>query len=137
MIFNLNSFTQKGGGENNFILFMAIVFIIIFYIIIMPIIEETHNIETKEIIDKLENVSFIKIDTKKCSKSCCINSGWPLPKELQSNDISSDELANYIPNNFSCSVGSNTSGGGCVCVSKDDHEFLGYRGNNGSRGCDN
>ena len=136
MIFNLNSFTQKGGGENNLILLMSIVFIIIFFIIIMPNIETTYNNETTEILDKLVNIPSVKIDTKKCSRSCCINSGWPLPKELQSNDISPDELKNYIPNNFSCNFGSNT-GGGCVCVSKDDYELLGSRVNNGIVGCDN
>ena len=136
MIFNLNSFTQKGGGESNLILLMSIVFIIIFFIIIMPNIETTYNNETTEILDKLVNIPSVKIDTKKCSRSCCINSGWPLPKELQSNDISPDELKNYIPNNFSCNFGSNT-GGGCACVSKDDYELLGSRVNNGIVGCDN
>jgi hypothetical protein len=138
MIFNLNSFTQKDGGENNLIVLIAILFIIIFFFIIMPDIEKTNNNERSEIIETIENVMPIKIDTKKCSRSCCINSGWPLPKELQSNDISPDELKNYIPNNFTCSLGSNGSGsGGCVCVSKDDYDVLGSRVNNGISGCDN
>jgi hypothetical protein len=136
MIFNLNSFTQKGGGESNLILIISILFIIIFFIIIMPNIETTYNNETTEILDKLVNIQSVKIDTNKCSRSCCINSGWPLPKELQSNDIPRDELDNYIPNNFSCNFGSST-GGGCVCVTKDDYELLGSRVNNGIVGCDN
>ena len=136
MIFNLNSFTQKGSGESNLILLIAILFIIIFFCIIMPDIEKTNNNERKEILDKLVNIPSVKIDTKKCSRSCCINSGWPLPKELQSNDIPPDELDNYIPNNFSCNFGSST-GGGCVCVTKDDYELLGSRVNNGIVGCDN
>ena len=136
MIFNLNSFTQKGSGESNLILATSIVFIIIFFIIIMPNIQECFNNETTDIIDKLDNVTSIKMDTKKCSRDCCINSGWPLPKELQSNNLSPDELKNYIPNNFSCNFGSST-GGGCVCVTKDDNELLGSRVNNGIVGCDN
>jgi len=136
MIFNLNSFTQKGGGESNLILLIAILFIIIFFFIIMPDIEKTNNNERTKILDELVNIPSVKIDTKKCSRSCCINSGWPLPKELQSNDIPSDELDNYIPNNFSCNFGSST-GGGCVCVTKDDYELLGSRVNNGIVGCDN
>jgi len=72
-----------------------------------------------------------KIDTKKCSRSCCINSGYPLPTELQPNDISPDELKNYIPSNLTCSLGSNIgTSGGCVCVSKNDYEILGSRSNN-------
>ena len=77
-----------------------------------------------------------KLDTNKCSKSCCINSGWQLPKELQSNDMSPDELKNYLPTNFSCNFGSN-NGSGCICVSKDNYELLGSRGGNGVSKCNN
>ena len=62
MIFNLNSFTQKGGGENNMFLIIAIGVIILFYIFIMPSIEKCYNEETKEIIEKLENIMNIKCD---------------------------------------------------------------------------
>jgi hypothetical protein len=138
MIFNLNSFTQKGSGKNNLFLISLIVFIFIFFICIMPYIEKCYNDESKELVEKIENIMGIKINTNKCSRSCCINSGWPLPKELQSTDISPDELKNYIPNNFSCNLGSNigrsgsngSGSGGCVCVTKNDYEFLGSRGNN-------
>ena len=131
MIFNLNSFTQKGSGENNLILIISIVFIFIFFICIMPYIEECYNNESNELIENMEKVMITKMDTNKFSRSCCINSGWPLPKELQSNDISPDELKNYIPSNLSCSLGSNIgSSGGCVCVSKDDFELLGSRSKN-------
>jgi hypothetical protein len=136
MIFNLNSFTQKGGGENNMFLINAIIVIILFFIFIMPSIEKCYNDETKELVEKLENIMDIKVDTNKCSKSCCINSGWPLPKELQPTDMTSDELTKYIPTNFSCNLGSN-NGGGCVCVTKNDYELLGNRGNNGIVRCNN
>ena len=62
MIFNLNSFTQKGGGENNMFLIIAISVIILFYIFIMPSIEKCYNEETKELIEKLENIMNIKVD---------------------------------------------------------------------------
>ena len=62
MIFNLNSFTQKGGGENNMFLIIAIGVIILFYIFIMPSIEKCYNEETKELIEKLENIMNIKVD---------------------------------------------------------------------------
>ena len=136
MIFNLNSFTQKGGGENNMFLIIAIGVIILFYIFIMPSIEKCYNEETKQLVEKLENIMDIKVDTNKCSKSCCINSGWPLPKELQPTDMTSDELTKYIPTNFSCNLGSD-NGGGCVCVTKNDYEILGNRGNNGISRCNN
>ena len=123
MIFNLNSFTQKGGGESNLILLMSIVFIIIFFIIIMPNIETTYNNETTEILDKLVNIPSVKIDTKKCSRSCCINSGWPLPPDVLEKDIDPVELKKYVPNNFSCTDGpSNKSG--CLCVTQKDLDYL-------------
>lgn len=138
MIYNLNSFTQKGSSKNNLILIISIVLIFIFFICIMPTIEKCYNNESKKLIEKIENVMINTFDTKKCSRSCCINTGWALPKELQSNDISPDELKNYVSNNFSCSLGSNIgSSGGCLCLTKDDYELLGSRGNNGVVGYDN
>jgi FkbM family methyltransferase len=62
MIFNLNSFTQKGGGENNMFLIIAISVIILFFIFIMPAIEKCYNDETKELVEKLENIMNIKVD---------------------------------------------------------------------------
>jgi hypothetical protein len=136
MVFNLNNFIQKGSGKNNMVLIYGIIMVIVFYVFIMPIIEKCYNDEKKILVEKLENIMATKIDTNKCSKSCCINSGWKLPKELEPTDMSQNELKNYIPSNFSCNFGSNT-GGGCVCLSKDDNEFLGSRGGNGVSKCNN
>jgi len=136
MVFNLNNFIQKGSGQNNMVLIYGIIMVIVFYVFIMPIIEKCYNDEKKILVEKLENIMATKIDTNKCSKSCCINSGWKLPKELEPTDMSQDQLKNYIPSNFSCNFGSNT-GGGCVCVSKDDNELLGSRGGNGVSKCNN
>ena len=136
MVFNLNNFIQKGSGKNNMVLIYGIIMVIVFYVFILPIIEKCYNDEKKILVEKLENIMATKIDTNKCSKSCCINSGWKLPKELEPTDMSVDELKNYIPSNFSCNFGSNT-GSGCVCVSKDDNELLGSRGGNGVSKCNN
>ena len=136
MVFNRNMIMQSGGGANNF-LFYAIIIIILFFFIIMPIIESLYNKERKEIIEKLENAMMpLKIDTQKCSRSCCINSGWPLPDALKENDIPEKELKNYISTNLSCGNGSN-NGSGCVCIKKDDYELLSTRGNNGVIDCHN
>ena len=134
MVFNLNKFIQKGSGENNMTMMYCIIVAGVFFVFIMPMIEKCYNDDKKVLIEKLENIMAVKIDTNKCSKSCCINSGWELPKELVSKDLSADELKNYIPSNFSCNFGSNT-GSGCVCVSKNDNEILGSRGGNGVSGC--
>jgi hypothetical protein len=136
MVFNLNNFIQKGSGSDNMNLLYGIIIVIVFYVFIMPVIEKSYNNEKKDLVEKLENIMDGKLDTNKCSRSCCINSGWELPKELQPTDMSVDELKNYIPSNFSCNFGSNTeSGGGCVCVTKNAYESLGSRGGNGVSGC--
>jgi hypothetical protein len=137
MVFNRNIIMQSGGASNNF-LFYAIIIIILFFLIIMPLIESLYNKEKKEIIEKLENAMIpLKIDTQKCSRSCCINSGWPLPDDLKENDIPEKELKNYISTNLSCNNSSRGGGSGCVCVQKKDYELLSTRGNNGVIGCHN
>lgn len=136
MVFNRNTFNQSGGAANNFLIY-AVVIALVFFLFIMPMLEECYKNEKKEIVEKLENVMIpLRIDTNKCSRSCCVNSGWPYPKELNEKDMSSDELNNYIPTNLSCNFGSN-NGGGCVCVKKEDYEILGSRAGNGVTGCNN
>lgn len=136
MVFNRNTFNQSGGAANNFLIY-AVVIALVFFLFIMPMLEASHNKEKNEIVEKLENVMIpLRIDTNKCSRSCCVNSGWPLPKELTEKDMSADELKNYIPTNLSCNLGSN-NGGGCVCVKKEDYEILGSRAGNGVTGCNN
>jgi len=136
MKFNFNSFTQNGGGDNNKILVISLIVAIIFFVFIMPAIEKYYNKDRQALVEKLENIMANKIDTNKCSRSCCLTNSWPYPEELQPNDMSADELKNYIPSNYSCNFGSN-NGGGCVCVTKDNYEFLGSRGGNGPSNCNN
>lgn len=139
MIFNLNSFTQTGGAENNKVLIYGLIVGVVFFLFIMPMIEKCYNNDKKALMEKLENVMMpLKVDTNKCSRSCCINSGWPLPEELQTKDMTKEELKNYIPTNFTCNLGaSDGSGGGCVCMKKQDYEVLGSRGTNGVNNCSN
>lgn len=136
MVFNKYNFKQSGGGEDEFLIY-AVIIALVFFLFIMPMIEKQHNKEKKDIMEKLENVMVpLRLDAHKCSRSCCVNTGWPLPKELRDNDIPEKEMKNYISSNYSCNLGSN-NGGGCVCVTKDDYELLGSRGGNGVTGCKN
>jgi hypothetical protein len=136
MVFNKYNFKQTGGAEDKFLIY-AILIAVIFFLFIMPMIEKYYNLENKSLVEKLENaVSPLRVDTNICSPSCCINSGWPVPNELKSNDIPEKDMKNYIPTNYSCNFGSN-NGSGCVCLKKNDLDYLGSRGGNGVTGCSN
>ena len=77
----------------------------------------------RENLENILNQSIHPIDTNKCSRSCCINSGWPLPPDVLEKDIDPAELKKYVPNNFSCTDGpSNKSG--CLCVTQKDLDYL-------------
>ena len=43
--------------------------------------------------------------------------------------MSQDELKNYVPSNFGCTSGNYS---GCVCLNKTDTEYLNNHGNNRS-----
>lgn len=143
MVFNKYNFKQTGGGEDTFLIY-AILIAIVFFLFIMPMIEKKFNSEKKEIVEKLENAMMpLKIDTNKCSRSCCVNSGWPYPDQIKDKEISDKDMEKYIPSNYSCNFGSNnnsgsgSSGSGCVCFTKEDSNYLGSRGGNGVTGCKN
>ena len=123
--------------ELNKSLFYAIIVGVIFFVVIMPLVEKCYNDEKNELVEKLENImGSVKIDTNKCSRACCVNSGWELPADLKAKDMSPEEIKKYIPTNFSCNLGSN-NGGGCVCVTKPDYDVLSARGSNGVNLCNN
>jgi hypothetical protein len=70
---------------------------------------------------------LVKIDTNKCSTSCCGLNQWPIPNELLDPSISQDELKKYIPSNFGCTSGEYK---GCVCFTQENSNYLNNHGNN-------
>ena len=123
MNFNLEKILNN---QDNQIIFYSVILTFIFFLIIMPYIEKCYNDDKKELRENLENIlnkSIFPIDTNKCSRACCKNSGWALPEELINNDIAPEELATYVPNNFSCMNGPNNRSG-CLCVTQTDLNYL-------------
>jgi hypothetical protein len=136
MVFNKYNFKQTGGAGDTFLIY-AILIAIVFFLCVMPMIEKYYKLENKALVEKLENaVMPLKVDTHKCARSCCVNSGWPVPDEVLDKDIPESEMKDYIPTNYSCNFGSN-NGSGCLCVTKQDVDYLGSRGGNGVTGCKN
>lgn len=98
--------------------------------------ESRAKTEGEKKIEKLENVDdsnnlydyklldseIPTIDTNKCGPECCKQTQWPVPFELGPKADSE-----YVGSNMSCNYG---SGSGCVCLKKNDFDYLSSRGNN-------
>lgn len=61
-----------------------------------------------------------------CSPSCC-SSQYPVPFALPSDPAICGEQE-YVPTNFTCMSGDQNAG--CMCLSKEQADFLGSRGGN-------
>ena len=115
--------------NNKMIVFVLIVGITMFVI--------SNTCSYENFLEKLTNVDnqpkprypdpAPKIDLNKCSRQCCSQTQWPLPQELQVNDMTPEEASKYMPNNFSCNFGESS---GCLCLTKDNYNYLSSRGNN-------
>jgi len=124
-------------NKSNVALLLIILGAIVFFVIIMPMVDKSYynGIEeefgsTNAVVPvSKENRPIVKIDTNKCSKDCCGLSQWPVPNDMLSGNIPAEELGNYIPSNFSCNRGDNI-GSGCVCMTKNDLNYLTNHGNN-------
>lgn len=118
------------SGSNNEVLMYAIVLGAIFFIFILPRIEKKYNQEEdemkKQVVEKMTSLlkakkdNILKLDRRKCSRDCCLHTQWPAPHMPEKK---SDK---YIGSNFMC----NGNGGGCLCVSKEDTDYLAERGYN-------
>ena len=118
--------------ENNKIILYSLILTAFFFLFIMPQIENCYNDDKRMLRERLENIinkPIYPIDDAKCSRSCCINSGWPYPKELLDKDIPEKELKDYVPNNFTCNYGKNINSG-CLCLKKGDMDYLTYKAGN-------
>jgi len=60
------------------------------------------------------------LDKKKCSRDCCKHSQWPVPhmKKINNDNIGTNMMCNH------------GEGGGCVCMTEGDLNYLGVRGQN-------
>ena len=117
--------------SDNKTLLYILIGVVAFYIVIMPALEKGNKTDVKKIKEKLENVSqrkLVKVDKLRCSKHCCSQTQWKLPSELMPKSDADKELVkNTVSSNFSCNLGQNT---GCVCIKKDEINYLTTRGGN-------
>ena len=116
---------MKFNNNNNVALFLIILGTIFFFMFGLPMLEKYQNKENFVAQLNNPNINMPKLDTRKCSTSCCGLNQYPLPKELADPNISQEELKNYIPSNFGCTLGDYN---GCVCLTQDDSNYLTNRG---------
>lgn len=117
--------------NDNQILVLVILGIVVFFVFILPLIDNKNKQATDKIKENLINTPEpIKLDKNICSPQCCKHTQWPVPHDAKNKDISDKELENYIGTNLTCNLG---SGGGCLCVTKDDFNYLASRGSNAGK----
>ncbi len=122
--------------NNNQVLTMVLLGAVFFFIFVMPMIESKHKKDLNKLKEGFDNKSdkeIMKLDKNICSSQCCKQTQWPVPHDAKTGPIPKDQLDNYIGTNFSCNFG---NGSGCLCVAKDDFNYLANRGGNaGSEMC--
>jgi hypothetical protein len=117
--------------NDNEVLGLIILGIVIFFIFILPIIDNKNIQCTNKLKEKLSNIkNSKKLDTNICSKQCCNHTQWPIPSDAMTKEISDKEMEKYVGSNLSCNFG---SGSGCLCVTKDDMNYLSNRGLNAGK----
>jgi hypothetical protein len=123
---------------------------IIFFVFILPMIDSCNQQDNIELTERLENLNYkqvkydtasdvnndklstsednkgiTKLDTNVCSKQCCKHTQWPPSIGEIEGDIKKEDLDKYIGSNLSCNFG---TGSGCLCITKDDFNYLSNRG---------
>jgi len=98
---------------------LGLVLAIVFYFVILPRLTDI-----KENMYPVTELNVVKkTDMNQCSRNCCKHSQWPVPHMKIGNQINDGNVST----NLMCNNG---NGGGCVCVSDKNHNYLTSRGNN-------
>jgi hypothetical protein len=87
---------------------------------------------TGDLTDETSNENLSKVDTMYCSKSCC-SPQWGMENQKDERVMPNDLGSKFYPTNYMCN-GENVGdhGNGCVCMTKDGFDELGFRGGNNS-----
>ena len=119
--------SQLNISEDNKVVIYAVVIAAVFFLFILPCIEKKEREEEQQIkenMSSLMNEKLRKLDTNNCSRDCCLHTQWPAPH------MPEKESSDYVGSNFMCNGG---TGGGCLCVTKKDKNYLSERANNFKR----
>uniref|UniRef100_A0A6C0D9I1 Uncharacterized protein n=1 Tax=viral metagenome TaxID=1070528 RepID=A0A6C0D9I1_9ZZZZ len=118
------------------LLIILICIAIVFFVLILPKLEKQSMAEYNSVYENFNNITkdLPMIDQHICSAQCCKFVQWPIP--FNNEPLGSKEnLSNYIGSNMTCNNGQ--SGGGCVCIQKNDYDYLANHGQTDSNPTDN
>jgi hypothetical protein len=117
--------------NDNQTLVLIILGAVVFFVFILPMLDNKSKQSADEVKESLTNTPEpTKLDKNICSRQCCKHVQWPVPHDAVTKEISDKDMKNYIGNNLSCNFG---SGSGCLCVTKDDFNYLANRGSNAGK----
>jgi hypothetical protein len=82
-------------------------------------------------IDKLDDGynGEMGLNYNMCSKACC-SPQYPPPFALEEDVMVNSMKDKFVPNNYACNNAWNNAG--CVCMTKEQHNYIGSRGGNAS-----
>lgn len=86
----------------------------------------TGNLKNYYLLDDGEN-GTAGLNFNQCSKSCCSDQ-YPLPFKMPADESVCASKDSFVPTNYTCNNAWQDSG--CVCLTKDQANFLGSRGGN-------
>jgi hypothetical protein len=102
--------------DGNTLIVGFILGVIVYSYVLPSLAKETEKMAS------LEDEGILKVDTNMCSRDCCKHSQWPVPFEGEEGEDDGN-----VSSNLMCNGG---SGGGCVCLKKEDKTYLSGRAKN-------
>jgi hypothetical protein len=119
------------------VLFYTVIGVIIFFIFVLPYLDGRNTVENwsslygdaNAPIDS-SNDNITKLDQKLCSPDCCKHTQW-LPEGMNQ-EKNKNITDNYVGTNLTCNNG---TGGGCVCMKKNDVKMLQNKAGNSMPSC--
>ena len=74
------------------------------------------------------DIPVVKIDQNVCSKQCCKFNVWPTPFDTTNPNVDPTFMNQFIGTNLSC--GNGPDNGGCVCMTKNNFNYIANHGQN-------
>jgi len=85
----------------------------------------TENFDNYEITND-KTIPVAKIDKNVCSKQCCKFEVWQPPFVIKNPNVDPKFMDKFIGTNLSC--GNGPESGGCVCMTKNDFNYIANHG---------
>lgn len=88
---------------------------------------DNYNITSDVVKDDMTNIGDNGLNFNLCSPACCSDQ-WPLPFKTPVDTMTCQNKDEFVPTSYFCNNGWQNSG--CLCLRKDQNDFLTSRGYN-------